>query len=364
MWSEAWLARPDLGEPADWNALDATQQEPSPLEYDQPYRAGPAYVPYIQADRRTANYDTYFILAEVNAQGICPITGRPLPKRIGYAVVTKSPGRNRAVYRFSSANYITQSYKISSVSKRAVNASDDANPELPPPYTGCERDGGMRLNITLSSPTIGENFTIIVTEGNVSAEDTVIRMELRNYMGESAGFIRNYTGIRHVIVTEADYLPYLGETRIFRFSVGVYNDSGHFVFHDDLRITLEYNELQVDASGVDSSGTITLTLTYTNPLSIPMTGVMVNVAGPNNDYEMIEQPDIPANGRFTTNITVQCGDNDDSNVIIPVSLDSNVTQSVHGAGWSSCGQGSGGAITLSDLRLMLFCLLALCLCCT
>jgi hypothetical protein len=67
VWSEAWLARPDLGEPADWNAVDATPQEPSPLAPNQPFRAGPAYVPYIQSNRRTANYDTFFVLAEVNA---------------------------------------------------------------------------------------------------------------------------------------------------------------------------------------------------------------------------------------------------------------------------------------------------------
>ena len=81
--------RPDLGQPEDWNAVDVTPQEPSPLAPNQPYRAGPAYVPYIQSDTRTANYDTYFILAEVNARGICPITGRPLPTNVGYAVVTK-----------------------------------------------------------------------------------------------------------------------------------------------------------------------------------------------------------------------------------------------------------------------------------
>ena len=40
MWSEAWLERPDLGQPEDWNAVDATAP-------NQPYRAGPAYVPYI-----------------------------------------------------------------------------------------------------------------------------------------------------------------------------------------------------------------------------------------------------------------------------------------------------------------------------
>ena len=356
VWSEAWLARPDLGEPIDWNAVDATPQEPSPLAPNQPYRAGPADVPYIQSDRSTANYDTYFILAEVNAAGICPITGMPLPSNVGYAVVTKQKGRQISVYNFAYPEFLTNDYKIPSTSKRS---SDNANPELPPPYTGCEREGGMRLNIAPTNPRVGEGFTITVTEGNVPTEDTVIRMELRNYMGESLGIIRNFTGIRQLNMTEVDYLPFLRNTSIFRFSVGVYNSSGDFEFHNALRIRLEYDHLEVEATRVTNSDTITLTLTYTNPLSIPLTGVMVSVSGPFNEYMMMEQSDIPANGRFTTTISVQCGDNDDSDVMIPVSLDSGETQSVYGAGWSSCSEGSsnGGTIMLSEisgLQMMLF----------
>ena len=93
----------------------------------------------------------------------------------------------------------------------------------------------------------------------------------------------------------------------------------------------------------------------------------MSVSGPNNDYMMMEQTDIPANGRFTTTINVQCGDNDDSHVMIPVSLDSKVTQSVYGAGWSSCRDGSsnGGIVMLSEvsgLKMMLFLVFALSLC--
>ena len=345
VWSEAWMERADLGngEPAGWNAVDATPQEPSPLQPGQPYRAGPAYVPYIQADNRVANYDNYFILAEVNARKICPITGNLLPSDdIGYAVVTKRQGMDPAIYNYNNYDLITSSYKIPSISKR-----DTERPVLPPPYMGCEREGGLRVNITPADPNVGDNFTIIVSEGSVALEDTVIRMELRNYMGESLGFIRNYTGIRRLDVTVSDYMSYLDSSRIFRFSVGEYNETGDFVFHDALRITLEYARIQVDA--VNNSDTITLTVTYTNPLPIPMTGVMVNVAGPgNNDYMMLAQPDIPANGLFRATINVPCGDNDDRDVMIPVSLDSNVTQSAYGAGWSSC-VANGGAAMLSGI---------------
>ena len=357
VWSEAWLQRPDLGQPAGWNAVDATPQEPSPLAPGQPYRAGPAYVPFIRSNMRTANYDTYFILAEVNAKKICPVTGEPLETNIGYAVVTKRQGNLPVVYNFNNPDFITNDYKIPSVSKRA-----SGSPVLPPPYTGCEREGGMRLNSTPPSPQVGEDFIITVTEGNVSVEDTVIRMELRNYMGESLGIIRNFTGIRRLNVAEFDYLPYLNSSNIFRFTVGVYNQPGNFVFHDDLLITLEYSQVQVNTMKGANSDTIILILNYVNPLSVSMTGVMVNIASPNETYMMMEQPDIPANGRFTATIGIRCGNNTDSNVMIPVSLDSDVTQSVYGTGLSSCREGSpnSGTITLSEISLMLISL-ALCI---
>ena len=80
VWTEAWLQRLDLGQTFNWNALDATPQEPSPLAPNQPFRAGPAYVPFIRSNMRTALYDTLFILAEVNTEKTCPTTGRVLPE--------------------------------------------------------------------------------------------------------------------------------------------------------------------------------------------------------------------------------------------------------------------------------------------
>ena len=122
------------------------------------------------------------------------------------------------------------------------------NPPLPPPDTGCERDGGMRLNSTPVSPRVGESFVISVNEVSVPFENIVLRMELRNYMGESLGFIDTYTGVSEVNVTESDYLPYLRNSSIFRFTVGVYNESaeGSFVFHDALLIRLMYDQLLVE----------------------------------------------------------------------------------------------------------------------
>ena len=102
------MARPDLNQPAEWNAVDATPQEPSPLAPGEPYRAGPAYVPFIRADMRNTSYDAYFILAEVNAQKVCPETGKLLPSAVGKAVVTKKPGMARNIYDPQNPQVITK----------------------------------------------------------------------------------------------------------------------------------------------------------------------------------------------------------------------------------------------------------------
>ena len=156
-------------------------------------------------------------------------------------------------------------------------------------------------------------------------EIIVLRMELRNYMGpgESLGIIDTYAGVSEINVTESEYLPYLQNSSIFRFTVGVNNESaaGGFEFHDALRIRLLYDQLLVETVKDPNSDTISLTLTYTNPLSVPMTGVMVSVSSPNDTYMRMEQADIPARSRFMLTVEVQCGENDDADVMIPISLD-------------------------------------------
>ena len=368
VWSEAWIARPDLGQPAGWNAVDATPQEPSPLAPGQPYRAGPAYVPFIRADMRNMDYDTYFILAEVNAVKYCPMTGKPLPQSVGLAVLTKKPGTGQNVYDYNNAENITTNYKISSssTSRKSLRALNSMNSTLPSPFAGCEFDDGMHLESTPIHPKVGENFILTVTEGNVSTadEDIVIQMELMNYMGESLGVIATFTGIKELNVTEMDYLPYLGNSSVFRFSVGTYNESDSLTIYDTLLITLEYESLTVEATRDTNSTTITLMVTYTNPLSAPMTGVIMSISGPDNTYMREERPDIPANAHFTTFVEVQCYEDDDGAAMIPVSLDSDVTHSVYGIGWSSCRDtlSNGGIVMLSipsAIELILLSLLSL-----
>ena len=361
VWSEAWLARLDLGRPANWNVLDATPQEPSPLAPNSPFQSGPAYVPNIKANRRTAKYDTLFILAEVNAVQVCPITGRILTGSIGRAVLTKKPGMIRNVYDYNNAEDITNSYKVPS-SLLGKRASEDDNPVLPPPYIGCERDEGMRLNITPPSPRAGESFVLTITGGNVSAENTVIRVELRNYMGESLKVMNNITGVKQLNVTEMSYLAYLRNSSILLYTVGEYNNSGEFVFHDSLRVRLLYDPISVEAVRDPNSTNITLTLTYTNPLSVPMTGVVVSVASPDNSYVTVQEGDISARATYTTAVKVDCGD-EESDVMIPISLDSDVTQSAYGTGWVNCGSsmpsGSSMPHAMTLMQIVLISLLVL-----
>lgn len=61
---------------------------------------------------------------------------------------------------------------------------------------------------------------------SVPNEDIIIQMELMNYMGESLEVIAIYIHrLKGTHVTEAVYLPYLGNSSVFRFSVGNYTMS-------------------------------------------------------------------------------------------------------------------------------------------
>ena len=66
------MARKDLGQPAAWNAVDATPQETS---YDGEFKMGPAYIPFVatnshQEDEK--NYDNQFVVRSVLAlHAIC-----------------------------------------------------------------------------------------------------------------------------------------------------------------------------------------------------------------------------------------------------------------------------------------------------
>ena len=61
----------------------------------------------------------------------------------------------------------------------------------------------LTLAVTPPSPRAGESFVLTITGGNFSAENTVIRVELRNYMGESLEVMNNITGVKQLNVSIA-----------------------------------------------------------------------------------------------------------------------------------------------------------------
>jgi len=87
VWVDAWMARPDLNQPANWNAVDATPQETS---YDGEYKMGPAYLPFVSTNTHqddTNNYDNQFVIGEVNS--VHRFTDDDDTTDVGRKVVTK-----------------------------------------------------------------------------------------------------------------------------------------------------------------------------------------------------------------------------------------------------------------------------------
>ena len=265
---------------ADWNALDATPQEPSPLAPGKHYQNGSVYVTYVKHNLALdVNYDAIVITAEVNSLRWCPVNQACVGGQVDIDIATKMPGQDPGVYVYNKSLLITGNYKQVS-RKRSTNS----NIRLPPPYSGCRRVNGLRLSANLEIPSVGQTFNIIVDLGNstVPQNSAVVLMEPIFYTSKSFGIVKVFQGSLNISVTEAEYLPYLQNTTIFRFKAGVYNSSGQFVFHDALLLRLVYDSLSIEVTRGTSNDSVDflVTVSYNNPLSIPLTDVLLSVFAP------------------------------------------------------------------------------------
>ncbi|XP_062509439.1 protein-glutamine gamma-glutamyltransferase 4-like [Corticium candelabrum] len=337
VWSEAWMARSDLKQPAYWNAVDATPQEPSPLAVGNHYQTGPAYVPYVKQNLpHDVNYDTKFVTAEVNGRRWCPITGAYVSGTIGLNIITKVPGRGDGVYSYNNPLFITGNYKHL-IGKR----STDSKILLPPPYSGCRRENGLRLSASPEIPSVGQTFNLFVTQGNTSVPESslLVLMEPIVYTSQSLGIVRLFLESSYITVTEDDYLPYLRNTTIFKFKVGVCNSSGHFVFHDALLLRLAYDSLSIQVTrketGSDSVDLV-VTVSFDNPFSISLTGVLLSVFAPSFDVSTEHLRDLPPATSLAHSVTVGCGSTTGSRFILATLDTAETFRSVRGYATVDC----------------------------
>ncbi|XP_062508446.1 protein-glutamine gamma-glutamyltransferase 4-like [Corticium candelabrum] len=343
VWSEAWLARSDLNPnvPANWNALDATPQEPSPLAPGNHYQSGPAYVPYVKQNFVfDVNYDTIFVTAEVNSLRWCPVNRAYVAGQVGIDIVTKMPGQDPGEYVYNNPLLITGNYKQVS-RKRSTNS----NIRLPPPYSGCRRVNGLRLSASPEVPSVGQTFNIIVDLGNstVPQNSAFVLMEPIVYTSQSLGIVKVFQRSLNISVAEAEYLPYLQNTTIFRFKAGVYNSSGQFVFHDALLLRLVYDSLSIEVTRGTSNDSVDflVTVSYNNPLSIPLTGVLLSVFAPSFNVSTEHLPDIPPAKSISYNVTVGCGSTTGTRFILATLNTAETFKSVRGYANVDCTLASG-----------------------
>jgi transglutaminase-like putative cysteine protease len=305
VWTEAWLERQDLGQPFDWNVVDATPQEPSPLAAGNHFQTGPAYLPYIKAGYGHANYDTKFVMAEVNSSRLCSVSGELLQNEIGVAILTKYPGLDKSFYQYTNPLVLTGNYKHV-VNKRSA---DNESVILPPPYFACQRKNGLRLSTTLQSPKVGQTFRVIISEGNstVPLNNTVLQMDPIVYTRQSLGVVKVFQGSWDVQVTEMDYLPYLKNSSMFRFRVGRYNSTGDFELHDSLLVHMVFDSLSVQATQLNNSRNFSVVVMFTNPLSVPMTGTQLKIISPDDGQYLEHVSEILPAQSVSYNVTVGCG---------------------------------------------------------
>lgn len=306
VWNDVWMARPDLPKGyGGWQAIDATPQETS----DGVYQCGPASVEAIRQGNVGFNYDVTFMLASVNADLMrwiedpdSEIQYRKIDcnkYHIGRMILTKAPwifdpngDRDR--------EDITSIYKAQEGSEaerltlyRAVRSTSLAKKfySLPSP---AKEDVEFDL-VDLDRVNIGEPFSVIVNMKNKSNQPRTIQAIL------SAGSVY-YTGVKaHLVkraagdfvlepqaseqlrlrVTVEDYLDKLVEycNMKLRCIATVVETKQTWAEEDDFQVLKPSIVVKIEGDpqvGVPS----TITLSFKNPLKMPLTECKFNYAGP------------------------------------------------------------------------------------
>jgi len=170
VWVDAWMARPDLNQPANWNAVDATPQETS---YDGEYKMGPAYLPFVSTNTHqddTNNYDNQFVIGEVNS--VHRFTDDDDTTDVGRKVVTKKKGVNRRGR--SGEHDITKDYKKCETAFHKVK--NDVCVEHPIPATSFLLEMESRLGHRRSLKHSRRSVNVIDSESESDSESELSPM--------------------------------------------------------------------------------------------------------------------------------------------------------------------------------------------
>ncbi|KAF3690108.1 Protein-glutamine gamma-glutamyltransferase 5 [Channa argus] len=290
IWVECWMTRRDLGSGMDgWQVLDPTPQERS----EGVFCCGPAPVKAIKDQRTDLLYDVPFVYAEVNAavHKIIVSQGRMLSlskdtERVGSLICTKAIG-------FPRLHNITGNYKISqsqssTLKSRSSTVSDEST------LRRADTSKGVLVFLTLDKPPIaGEPicFTVKIMNKQKASKTMKVHLnaQVKEYNHRPGEDMRTFWETQGLIqlapmevkvlnqqIVPAKYRHVFGDNMI-NLAV-VLQDMGsqeHILASEEFNIASPQLTIQIaDEDAVVANKQQTATVSFTNPFSHPVNGVL------------------------------------------------------------------------------------------
>lgn len=343
VWNEVWMQRPDLalgpddspGEYDGWQVIDATPQETS-MGF---YTCGPCSVKAVKKGECRPNYDTGFVFSEVNAD-VCHWEQLKDKTYKRFKLETDSVGLNISTkypdglpYRFwSERRLILDHYKYKEGSKeeeeavkRAVATAEHKK------FKGVYKIDDIEelVKVKLVHPPevlIGSDLDIDVTlKNNGEKRRNVTKMTLmlkaQTYTGDvGPAFYKQELGplilgkdeTRSVKVSDKDYYQHLIEKAIISIEVQVEVERVSRAEPEQSTLKQHVFHFRKPTIDVKNAEEVTLStdaefiLSFTNPLSIPLTNCELTVESTVGFENIgnIKLDDIPAKGNFQKTVKI------------------------------------------------------------
>ncbi|XP_053572555.1 protein-glutamine gamma-glutamyltransferase E-like [Bombina bombina] len=297
-WNESWFWRSDLGQKyGGWQIWDSTPQEKS----NGIYQLGPTSQYAVKEGDLNKMYDTRFVFSEVNADVVNYIVqsngsvskGNTLTSYVGKLICTKAVGKK-------SINNVTSEYKYAEGTAREREIYNKALGRTGFITLSAEGRSASRKQTHVSgglivsgSPMVGDDITVKLTLRNLTSKD-------KNVTANMSAFAIVYNkAVRKPIfkdsvavplrpseekeipiqITYHDYDNKLTTDKMIQVIAvcQVENEEDLFI---ETSLTLQTPPIQIQALGQAILGSpTTVEITFTNPLSKPLTDCVLTAEG-------------------------------------------------------------------------------------
>ncbi|XP_053309884.1 protein-glutamine gamma-glutamyltransferase E-like [Spea bombifrons] len=311
-WNESWFQRNDLGTTySGWQIWDSTPQEMS----DGIFQLGPASQRAVKEGDVDKSYDTRFVYSEVNADVNVLIEhndgkvtkANTYTASVGLLICTKAVGRN-------SLNNITQDYKYGEgtaqereVNNKALRLTNVAPGFIPLSAAGSsaiapssEPEVSGEINIK-GTPIVGDDINAILTLKNLTSESKNITANLnataivynrlvRRPVLSNSVVIQLGPNEEQTVTLQILYSHYekalTTDNMIYVSSVCQVEGWGELFV--EATVILQNPPLYIKALGPAVVGhPLPVEVTFTNPLSVPVTDCVLTAEGSGLTQEML-----------------------------------------------------------------------------